>query len=194
MPSRIIMLLLLLLSLPISAHELHADGSFWDGFNHPVLGFDHLLAMLSVGILSTQLGHRAIWSVPLAFLFFMGLGAITGMLATPIPFVEPGIALSVLLLGLAIVLNREMPISFAMAFVGVFALFHGYAHGVEMPELARPGIYAMGFLLGTAAIHVAGVIIGSLINPDGKRKRAVQLMGSAIALVGSYLMLDLWLA
>lgn len=194
MPSRIIMLLLLQLSLPISAHELHADGSFWDGFNHPVLGFDHLLAMLSVGILSTQLGHRAIWSVPLAFLFFMGLGAITGMLATPIPFVEPGIALSVLLLGLAIVLNREMPISFAMAFVGVFALFHGYAHGVEMPELARPGIYAMGFLLGTAAIHVAGVIIGSLINPDGKRKRAVQLMGSAIALVGSYLMLDLWLA
>lgn len=194
MPSRIIMLLLLLLSLPLSAHELHADGSFWDGFNHPVLGFDHLLAMLSVGILSTQLGHRAIWSVPLAFLFFMGLGAITGMLATPIPFVEPGIALSVLLLGLAIVLNREMPISFAMAFVGVFALFHGYAHGVEMPELARPGIYAMGFLLGTAAIHVAGVITGSLINPDGKRKRAVQLMGSAIALVGSYLMLDLWLA
>ena len=194
MPSRIIMLVLLLLSLPISAHELHADGSFWDGFNHPVLGFDHLLAMLSVGILSTQLGHRAIWSVPLAFLFFMGLGAITGMLATPIPFVEPGIALSVLLLGLAIVLNREMPISFAMAFVGVFALFHGYAHGIEMPELARPGIYAMGFLLGTAAIHVAGVIIGSLINPDGKRKRAVQLMGSVIALVGSYLMLDLWLA
>lgn len=194
MPSRIIMLLLLLLSLPISAHELHADGSFWDGFNHPVLGFDHLLAMLSVGILSTQLGHRAIWSVPLAFLFFMGLGAITGMLATPIPFVEPGIALSVLLLGLAIVLNREMPISFAMAFVGVFALFHGYAHGIEMPELARPGIYAMGFLLGTVAIHVAGVIIGSLINPDGKRKRAVQLMGSVIALVGSYLMLDLWLA
>ncbi len=112
----------------------------------------------------------------------------------PLPFVESGIALSVLLLGLAIALNREMPISFAMAFVGVFALFHGHAHGVEMPELARPSIYAMGFLLGTAAIHVAGVIIGSLINPDGKRKRVVQLMGSAIALVGSYLTLELWLA
>lgn len=194
MPSRIIMLLLLLLSLPVSAHELHADGSFWDGFNHPLLGFDHLLAMLSVGIFSTQLGRSAIWSVPLAFLFFMTLSAITGMLATPIPFVEPGIALSVLLLGLVIALNREMPISFGMAFVGVFALFHGYVHGAEMPELARPGIYAMGFILGTAAIHVAGVTIGSLINPDGKRKRAVQLMGSAIALVGSYLTLELWLA
>ncbi|BCV51292.1 HupE/UreJ family protein [Shewanella algae] len=193
MPSRIIMLLLLL-SLPVSAHELHADGSFWDGFNHPVLGFDHLLAMLSVGILSTQLGRSAIWSVPLAFLFFMTLGAVAGMSLMPLPFVESGIALSVLLLGLAIALNREMPISFAMAFVGVFALFHGHAHGVEMPELARPSIYAMGFLLGTAAIHVAGVIIGSLINPDGKRKRVVQLMGSAIALVGSYLTLELWLA
>ncbi|MDL2193104.1 HupE/UreJ family protein [Shewanella algae] len=193
MPSRIIMLLLLL-SLPVSAHELHADGSFWDGFNHPVLGFDHLLAMLSVGILSTQLGRSAIWSVPLAFLFFMTLGAVAGMSLMPIPFVESGITLSVLLLGLAIALNREMPISFAMAFVGVFALFHGHAHGVEMPELARPSIYAMGFLLGTAAIHVAGVIIGSLINPDGKRKRVVQLMGSAIALVGSYLTLELWLA
>ncbi|QQO85307.1 HupE/UreJ family protein [Shewanella algae] len=194
MPSRIIMLLLLLLSLPVSAHELHADGGFWDGFNHPVLGFDHLLAMLSVGILSTQLGRSAIWSVPLAFLFFMTLGAVAGMSLMPIPFVESGIALSVLLLGLAIALNREMPISFAMAFVGVFALFHGHAHGVEMPELARPSIYAMGFLLGTAAIHVAGVIIGSLINPDGKRKRVVQLMGSAIVLVGSYLTLELWLA
>ncbi len=123
MPSPIIMLLLLLLSLPVSAHELHADGGFWDGFNHPVLGFDHLLAMLSVGILSTQLGRSAIWSVPLAFLFFMTLGAVAGMSLMPLPFVESGIALSVLLLGLAIALNREMPISFAMAFVASLPCF-----------------------------------------------------------------------
>lgn len=184
--------LLLLLSLsfiaPASAHEIHSGGGFMAGFNHPVLGFDHLLAMLSVGMLSTQLGGRAIWTVPLAFVCFMLVGGILGLYAIPVPFVEIGIALSVLLLGLAIAFDRQLPLLFAMAFVGVFAIFHGHAHGMEMPELASPILYAFGFLFGTAVIHLGGVMLGLGMQRLTGQRSLMRISGVAIAAMGGYLL------
>jgi len=162
--------LLLLLTLcwiaPVSAHEIHSGGGFMSGFNHPVLGFDHLLAMLSVGMLSTQLGGRAIWTVPLAFVAF----------------------LSVLLLGLAIAFDRQFSLLFAMAFVGVFAIFHGHAHGAEMPALASPVLYALGFLFGTAVIHLGGVMIGLGMQRLTGKRNLMRVTGAAIAAMGGYLL------
>ncbi|MEM6186947.1 HupE/UreJ family protein [Shewanella vaxholmensis] len=184
--------LLLLLTLcwiaPASAHEIHSGGGFMSGFNHPVLGFDHLLAMLSVGMLSTQLGGRAIWTVPLAFVTFMLVGGILGLYAIAVPFVEIGIALSVLLLGLAIAFDRQIPLLFAMPFVGVFAIFHGHAHGAEMPELASPVLYALGFLFGTAVIHLGGVMIGLGMQRMTGQRNLMRVTGAAIAAMGGYLL------
>ncbi|MCI2965321.1 HupE / UreJ protein [Shewanella baltica] len=184
--------LLLLLTLcwiaPVSAHEIHSGGGFMSGFNHPVLGFDHLLAMLSVGMLSTQLGGRAIWTVPLAFVVFMLVGGILGLYAIAVPFVEIGIALSVLLLGLAIAFDRQIPQLFAMAFVGVFAIFHGHAHGAEMPALASPVLYALGFLFGTAVIHLGGVMIGLGMQRMTGQRNLMRVTGAAIAAMGGYLL------
>jgi len=184
--------LLLLLTLcwiaPVSAHEIHSGGGFMSGFNHPVLGFDHLLAMLSVGMLSTQLGGRAIWTVPLAFVAFMLVGGILGLYGIPVPFVEIGIALSVLLLGLAIAFDRQFSLLFAMAFVGVFAIFHGHAHGAEMPALASPVLYALGFLFGTAVIHLGGVMIGLGMQRLTGKRNLMRVTGAAIAAMGGYLL------
>lgn len=184
--------LLLLLTLcwiaPVSAHEIHSGGGFMSGFNHPVLGFDHLLAMLSVGMLSTQLGGRAIWTVPLAFVTFMLVGGMLGLYAIAVPFVEIGIALSVLLLGLAIAFDRQIPLLFAMAFVGVFAIFHGHAHGAEMPALASPVLYALGFLFGTAVIHLGGVMIGLGMQRMTGQRNLMRVTGAAIAAMGGYLL------
>ena len=184
--------LLLLLTLcwiaPVSAHEIPSGGGFMSGFNHPVLGFDHLLAMLSVGMLSTQLGGRAIWTVPLAFVTFMLVGGILGLYAIAVPFVEIGIALSVLLLGLAIAFDRQIPLLFAMAFVGVFAIFHGHAHGAEMPALASPVLYALGFLFGTAVIHLGGVMIGLGMQRMTGQRNLMRVTGAAIAAMGGYLL------
>lgn len=187
---RIFTLFLVSLSLtfPAQAHEINAGGGFLAGFNHPVLGFDHLLAMLSVGILSTQLGGRAIWTVPLAFMVFMLFGGIFGLFAIAVPFVEVGIALSVFLLGLALAFDKRLPLLMAMAFVGVFAIFHGHAHGAEMPELANPVLYALGFMSGTAVIHLAGVVSGMWMQRIGEQRRLVRVSGTAIAAIGGYLL------
>ncbi|MCS6230777.1 HupE/UreJ family protein [Shewanella baltica] len=188
--ARIVLLLLLTLCwiAPVSAHEIHSGGGFMSGFNHPVLGFDHLLAMLSVGMLSTQLGGRAIWTVPLAFVTFMLVGGILGLYAIAVPFVEIGIALSVLLLGLAIAFDRQIPLLLAMAFVGVFAIFHGHAHGAEMPALASPVLYALGFLFGTAVIHLGGVMIGLGMQRMTGQRNLMRVTGAAIAAMGGYLL------
>lgn len=183
-----LLILLSLLIAPASAHEIDSGGGFMAGFNHPVLGFDHLLAMLSVGMLSTQLGGRAIWTVPLAFVCFMLVGGILGLYAIAVPFVEIGIALSVLLLGVAIACDRQLPLLFAMAFVGVFAIFHGHAHGMEMPELASPVLYAFGFLFGTAVIHLGGVMLGLGMQRVTGQRSLMRLSGVAIAAMGGYLL------
>lgn len=164
---------------------LHGDG-FTSGFAHPIFGFDHFLAMLSVGLLSAQMGGRAIWTVPAIFVFFVLLGGVLGMRGVPLFTVEAGIASSVLVLGLAILADRQIPVLLAMAGVAVFGLFHGHAHGTEMPGFAHPAAYAAGFVLGTAGIHLLGVGLGLRAHRHQSGTHMLRISGSAIALVGLY--------
>ena len=181
--------LVLLAAIPAiaSAHPGHdgGHGFGWDfsgGFAHPLSGWDHLLAMVAVGLWAAQLGGRARWLVPAAFVSVMTLGAVLGHGGFQIPGTEQGIAASVLVLGLLVATAARLPVSIGMAVVGVFALFHGIAHGAEMPATAAGLEYGLGFVLATALLHAAGLGLGLLTA----RKSAVipQTAGAAIALAG----------
>ena len=164
-------------------------GGLMSGLMHPVLGFDHLLAMVAVGLLSVQIGGRAVWSVPAAFVLVMAAGGLLGMHGVALPEVEGGIALSVFALGLVIAVGAVPPVWLAMLFVGFFALFHGHAHGAEIPRLADPAAYVGGFMLATAALHLTGVGIGALCGlfPDPVRARAT--LGAIAGGVGLHMTL-----
>jgi len=179
----------LLAALPAiaSAHPGHdGDHGFgWDfsgGFTHPLGGWDHLLAMIAVGLWAAQLGGRARWLVPAAFVSVMTLGAVLGHGGMSIAGTEQGIAASVLVLGLLVATAVRLPLAAGMALTGVFALFHGLAHGAEMPATAAGLEYGLGFVLATALLHTAGLGLGLL----AARKSTVipQTAGAAIALVG----------
>lgn len=177
----------LLLPNVVLAHGAAEGGGFISGFTHPVLGFDHLLAMISVGILSAQMGGKSIWTVPLAFLSVMLIGGILGMQGIPLISVELGIAFSVFALGIALAADKKLPHVLAMIFVGFFAIFHGHAHGTEMPSLAKPALYALGFFMGTAGIHIAGVLLGLFSNKISDGAQMLRYLGAAIAGIGFYL-------
>ena len=159
-------------------------GSFLGGLTHPVLGLDHFLAMVSVGVVSAQIGGRAIWTVPATFVGVMAVGGLLGLVDIGLTAIEIGIALSVLGLGIAIAMDKRLPISVAMTAVGFFAIFHGYAHGAEMPTVANPVTYAFGFLTGTAALHIAGLIIGDISQHYARGKLLLRLAGVGIANMG----------
>jgi len=159
-------------------------GGFLSGLVHPVLGYDHLLAMLSVGILSAQIGGRAIWTVPATFVGVMALGGVLGLVDVGIKITELGIAFSLVILGSVIASERRLPIILAMIGVGFFAIFHGYAHGTEMPQTAQPAAYAFGFLTGTALIHITGVLIGDISKRYQRGPQVLRFGGGLIAMVG----------
>jgi urease accessory protein len=161
-----------------------ALGGFLSGLVHPVLGYDHLLAMLSVGILSAQIGGRAIWTVPATFVSVMGVGGLLGLIDIGLTATELGIAVSLVILGSVIAAERRLSILVAMSGVGFFAIFHGYAHGAEVPETAEPFLYALGFLLGTALIHITGLVIGDISRHYERGKIALRVGGTLIALMG----------
>lgn len=161
-------------------------GSFLSGLTHPVLGLDHFLAMVSVGILSAQIGGRAIWTVPGTFVAVMAFGGLLGWIDVGLTAIEAGIAFSVLALGTAIALDKTVPMVAAMSVVGVFAIFHGYAHGAEMPVVAQPVTYALGFMTGTALLHLAGVVIGDISQHYVRGKLILRAAGVAIAGVGGF--------
>src|ERR1700674_985637 len=133
---------------------------FSDGFLHPFGGLDHLLAMFAVGLFAAQLGGKAIWLVPGTFVTMMIAGALVGVFGLPLPGVEYGVALSVIAIALPVAFALGMPVGLAMALVAIFAVFHGYAHGSEIPEGAGKALYISGFALATALIHVAGILSG----------------------------------
>lgn len=166
-------------------------GSFIAGLAHPVLGVDHFLAMVSVGILSAQIGGRAIWTVPATFVTVMALGGLLGWIGVGLTSIELGIAFSVLILGLAIAADRKLPVRLAMVAVGVFAIFHGYAHGAEMPTVANAVRYALGFLTGTALLHIAGVLIGDISQHYARGKVLLRVAGGAIAGAGGWFLYGL---
>ncbi len=151
---------------------------------HPVLGFDHLLAMVSVGILSGQLGGKAIWTVPFAFVLMMLMGGLIGMQEIALPLVEIAIGVSVLCLGIAIAAYKKFPFLLMMIFVGFFAIFHGHAHGTEMPYISDAVFYSLGFVVGTTFIHIVGLAISWLITKLPSGKNLLRYFGAGIAGVG----------
>lgn len=172
------------------AHPGHdGDHDFgWDfshGFTHPLTGADHLLAMLAVGIWAVQLGGRARWLMPLAFVATMTLAAVLGRMGMSFPGLEQGIAASVLVLGLLVGTATKMPISAGMGLVGLFAIFHGYAHGAEMPVTAEAAGYGIGFVLATLVLHAAGIAAGLLAQAESKK--LTRAAGWAIAACGAVL-------
>ncbi len=173
------------------AHAIQGTG-FLAGLYHPVFGLDHLLAMLSVGILSTQIGGRAIWSVPATFVTIMliagwvGMEALVDLADTQ---VETGIKFSVILLGFVIALERKMPIPLAMLFVAFFAIFHGYAHGVEMPAKAIPYHFAAGFVISTILIHLTGVLIGLIAGHWKSSATVLRFAGAVMMGMGLQMLL-----
>jgi urease accessory protein len=162
-------------------HGLH--NSFSGGFNHPMHGLDHILAMVAVGIWAAQLGGRALWAVPATFISVMMIGGALGMTGIQLPMVEAGIMASVLVLGLMIAMAARLPLVASMALVGVFALFHGHAHGTEIPAAASGLQYALGFVVATAILHAAGIALG-LIAQKNLRAPVIRLAGAAIAICG----------
>jgi urease accessory protein len=141
-----------------------STSGFMHGFMHPLSGLDHQLAMVLVGMFAYQLGGRAMWLVPATFIAFMALGGFLGITGAPLAFVEIGIALSVVVLGAIVAFGVKAPLAVAMGVVGLFAVFHGHAHGTEMPLDASGAIYGAGFMLATALLHAAGVGIGFLVG------------------------------
>lgn len=184
---QLIVLMVLLIPCMAQAHDEGVSVGFLPGLTHPVLGLDHLLAMISVGILSAQMGGKAIWIVPSAFVVLMLVGGVMGMNYISLFSVELGIAVSVLVLGIAIAAEKKLPTLLAIIAVGFFALFHGHAHGTEMPEIATPLPYASGFITGTALIHVAGVVIGIVSKRFSAGPQLLRYMGAAIAGIGFHI-------
>jgi urease accessory protein len=184
--SLLIALMLAMIPSVVYAHEGGnlPLGGFLSGLVHPVLGYDHLLAMLSVGILSAQIGGKAIWTVPATFVSVMAFGALLGFIDIGLSITELGIAASLVILGATIASERRLPTLLAMIGVGFFAIFHGYAHGAEMPQTAQPVAYAFGFLIGTAVIHIAGVVIGDISRHYQRGPRILRVGGGLIAVVG----------
>jgi urease accessory protein len=171
---------------PAWAHAGNSSlGGFASGFSHPLFGYDHLLAMLAVGIWGAQMGGRSVWTLPVTFPLIMAVGGIMGMAGIPLPSVELGIALSILVLGMAIAFAWRPFEPVALLIIAAFAVFHGYAHGGELPAAADPAAYSIGFVVATGAIHVVGIAIGLLIGKlfDGWVSRGI---GGAIALGGIY--------
>ncbi len=169
------------------AHTGHGDtGGFTHGFMHPVGGLDHVLAMVTVGILAAQLGGRAIWLVPASFVGVMLLGVMLGLSGMTLPLVEIAIASSVVALGAVVALGLRMPVAAAMAMVGAFAVFHGYAHGAEMPAETAAAAYAAGFVSATALLHLAGLALGTTVVRGGDA-RLLRAAGAAVAVIGAIL-------
>lgn len=172
-----------------SPAEAHVGGSalggFLSGFQHPLFGVDHLLAMLAVGMWGAQMGGKPVWTLPVAFPLIMAVGGIAGMAGLYLPSVETGVALSVLTLGLAIALAWRPFEWIALLLVAVFAVFHGHAHGVELPSATDPAAYSSGFVIATGLIQIAGIGMGLVVGKQFEEwmSRAV---GAAIAASGLY--------
>jgi len=166
------------------AHPGHGGG-FAAGVEHPLSGADHLLAMIATGIWAYQLGGRAKWLVPACFVAIMAGAAGLGMAGVGLPMIEGGIAASLLVLGLLIAFAVSVRPAAAGVIVAVFAVFHGYAHGVEMPAMASPWLYGAGFVAATAALHGVGLLLGRSVAGKGLMLRAA---GIAVATAGAWMM------
>lgn len=178
----------LLMAGPALAHTgTGLPGGFRSGFLHPLSGFDHMLAMISVGLWGAFLGRPLIIALPVIFPTVMAVGGALGMANVPLPPVQVGIAMSVLVMGAVIAIAFRAPVWLACLIVGVFAIFHGYAHGQELPSAADPIGYSVGFVLATGLLHVSGIGVGLLNNWRGGVV-VTRGLGALVALCGVYFM------
>jgi len=168
------------------AHIVNAtQGGFGSGFTHPLTGADHVLAMFAVGLWGAQMGGRPVWTLPVTFPLIMVAGGLAGMLGFELPAVEIGIALSIVAFGSVIALAWRPAELVALVLISVFAVCHGYAHGVELPHAADPADYAIGFVLATGMIHLCGIGVGLALNkPVGGR--LARALGGLIGISGLY--------
>lgn len=181
----------LLIAFPAFAHTSEGlIGGFYSGFLHPVLGWDHVFAMVAVGLWGAFLRAPAIYILPIVFPVIMALGGAAGVVGAPLPFVETGIALSSVLLGLLIAFAVKSPLWLASIIVGIFAVFHGHAHGTELPQATNAMSFSVGFVVATGILHLLGIGLGIFVaRPGGKI--AIQLMGGLIALAGFGFLFDI---
>jgi len=178
------MFLLLIMAVPALAHEGSGTGGFIGGFSHPLLGPDHIVAMVAVGLWGAFLGAPAMWTLPIVFPLVMAGGGVLGILGLGLPGVEVGIAVSAIALGLMVALAARPPIFVAALLVGAFAVFHGHAHGAELPPGSDAVAYSAGFVIATGLLHLTGISFGLLARwPAGRI--AVRLAGIVIAVVGA---------
>lgn len=164
-----------------------AIGGLISGFLHPITGFDHLLAMVAVGIWGATLGRPLVWALPVAFPLLMVVGGVLGITGVPLPYVESGIAVSVVVLGLAIAVAWRAPVAVALAIVAAFGVFHGYAHGKELPEAASPAGYVAGFVLSTGLLHLTGIALG-MVKSLPKGTQMLRASGGLIAAAGVWIL------
>ncbi len=164
-----------------------AASGFTTGFMHPVTGLDHVLAMLAVGLWGAQLGAPAMWLLPVTFPMVMAIGGLLGLLGVPLPGVEIGIAASAILLGLAVMTERRPPLIMAALVVGFFAIFHGHAHGTELPPGENGLLYSIGFVVATGCLHLVGIGIGT-IHRWRCGQMALRVAGAFVSIAGAFFM------
>lgn len=187
-PLKFVSLALLLFAGSSTAALAHVDaasmnGGFVSGFLHPLSGLDHIIAMVAVGLWGAFLGRPAIWLLPIVFPVVMAFGGVLGIAGVPVPAIETGIALSGLVLGLMVALALRPPLWVAAVLVGAFAIFHGYAHGAELPESANPLAFSAGFVIATGLLHLTGILFGELSRWSWGAM-TVRAGGAVIALAG----------
>ena len=177
-------ILLLTSAAPGFAHvEAGQVPGLLNGLGHPASGLDHVLAMIAVGLWGAQLGAPALWLLPVTFPMVMAFGGFLGLVGIPLPGVEIGIALSAVLLGLMVARQAQPPLIGAAILVGVFAIFHGHAHGAELPPGQSGLMYSIGFVTATGCLHGVGISLG-LVHKWAAGQAAIRLAGSIVALAG----------
>ena len=173
---------------PVWAHEQQGQAAgLLSGLLHPVSGIDHVLAMIAVGLWGAQLGSPAIWLLPVTFPLVMAIGGFLGLIGVPLPAVEVGIAVSALTLGAAVAIEARPPLALAALLVGFFAVFHGHAHGTELPDGQSGLLYSVGFVVATGLLHALGISIG-LMHRWSTGRRMLRGAGAAVALAGAFLL------
>ena len=179
-------LILLICAMPAVAHPQKGEAvGFLTGFEHPISGWDHILAMVAVGLWGAQLGAPAIWLLPVAFPMVMAVGGMLGLMGIPVPGVEYGIAVSAILLGAVVMFEIKPRLGIAAALVGFFAIFHGHAHGTELPPGQSALLYSLGFVIATGTLHAIGIGIGTVHKWDWGKK-ALRLAGALVTVGGAF--------
>jgi len=180
-------LLLAVLFLRVAHLEAHVQqgqaAGFLTGLRHPVSGLDHVLAMIAVGLWGAQLGAPAVWLLPVTFPMVMAFGGFLGLVGIPVPGVEVGIAASAILLGLVVAREARPPLVVAAVLVGFFAIFHGHAHGTELPAGQSGLMYSIGFVVATGCLHGVGIAIG-VVHRWPLGRVAMRLAGAAVTVAG----------